>query len=445
MFKNLTFWVFVGALAGCLLAVTFGDHHWTKLPDPPLLYQLVLLAKTSFLQLLKMLIAPLIFFSLLGGLIGIGSVVRLRQLGGITIFYYLSTTAIAICIGLIAVFYIHPWTAYAGGSNSVLTATVQQGSLTIIDAKSDSVVAVIGHLLALAFVNPFSALVELNIVGIVTNAILIGLAMVLILPPESPLITLIDHINRVIAKILNWVILILPLGIFAIIFDFTLKLSGDSGAAGDILKQLISFGILIVAITLLHGIVVLPTLASLFAGIAPLTLFKKALRPLFVAFSTSSSSATLPVTMKTCEEELNISRGVTSFVLPLGATMNMDGTALFEAIAAIFLAYIYGIDLSMVAIFTVFFMTMIASIGAPGMPSASMAGMQIILLAVGIPLEAIGLLLVIERPLDAIRTAVNVEGDMVGAAVVQSYLNKEQRSSGEDGDFQKAAEPATGR
>jgi len=435
MLKNLTFWVFVGAFAGCLLAVAFGDHRWVNIPDPPILYQLVLLAKTAFLQLLKMLIAPLIFFSLIGGFISIGSVVKLKQLGGITIFYYLSTTAIAISLGLIAVFYIHPWTGYPAGSSSILASTVQQSSLTIIDAKSDSVMVVIRHLLELAFVNPFSALVNLNIVGIVTNAILIGLAMVLILPPESPLITLIDHINRVLAKILNWVILILPVGIFAIIFDFTLKLSGDSGAAGDILKQLISFGLLIVAITLIHGIVVLPVIGSLFAGITPVTLFKKSMRPLFVAFSTSSSSATLPVTMKTCEEELDISRGVTSFVLPLGATMNMDGTALFEAVAAVFLAYIYGIDLSMIAIITVFFMTMIASIGAPGMPSASMAGMQIILLAVGIPLEAIGLLLVIERPLDAIRTAVNVEGDLVGAAVVQNYLNK----GIEDQDLQQAA------
>ena len=126
--------------------------------------------------------------------------------------------------------------------------------------------------------------------------------------------------------------------------------------------------------------------------------------------------------MRTAEEELKVSPGVTSFVLPLGATMNMDGTALFEAIAAIFLAYLFGIELSTVMIFTVFLMSMVASIGAPGMPSASMAGMQMVLLAVGIPLEAIAILLVIERPLDTIRTAVNVEGDLVGTLVVQRYL-----------------------
>ena len=126
--------------------------------------------------------------------------------------------------------------------------------------------------------------------------------------------------------------------------------------------------------------------------------------------------------MRTAEEKLGVNNSVSSFVLPLGATMNMDGTALFEAMAAIFLAYLYGIELSTAMIITIFLMSMVASIGAPGMPSASMSGMQMVLLAVGIPLEAIAILLVIERPLDTFRTAVNVQGDLIGALVVQKYM-----------------------
>ena len=126
--------------------------------------------------------------------------------------------------------------------------------------------------------------------------------------------------------------------------------------------------------------------------------------------------------MRTAEEELQVDNSVSSFVLPLGATMNMDGTALFEAMAAIFLAYLYGIELSTVMIITIFLMSMVASIGAPGMPSASMSGMQMVMLAVGIPLEAIAILLVIERPLDTVRTSVNVEGDLIGTLVVQKYM-----------------------
>lgn len=146
---------------------------------------------------------------------------------------------------------------------------------------------------------------------------------------------------------------------------------------------------------------------------------------MIVAFSTSSSSSTLPVTIQTAERELSVDPKVSSFVLPLGATINMDGTALFEALAAIFLAYLYGIELSTILIITVFFMAMVASIGAPGMPSASMAGMQMVLLAIGVPLEAIAILLVVERPLDTIRTSLNVEGDIVGALVVNRYFKSQ--------------------
>jgi len=177
-------------------------------------------------------------------------------------------------------------------------------------------------------------------------------------------------------------------------------------------------------LTLVHGLIVLPTIGLVFARRSPLKTLRQISRPLLVAFSTSSSSATLPVSMQTCDEELGIHPSVSSFVLPLGATMNMDGTALFEAVAAIFLAYLYGIELSNIAVVTIFLMAMISSIGAPGMPTASMSGMQMVLIAVGIPLEAIAILLVIERPLDTLRTAVNVEGDLIGAMVVDHYTRR---------------------
>jgi Na+/H+-dicarboxylate symporter len=171
----------------------------------------------------------------------------------------------------------------------------------------------------------------------------------------------------------------------------------------------------------------LPLVAWLTTGQHPVRLVRSIAQPLLVAFSTSSSAATLPVSMKAAQEKLDVSQSVSSFVLPLGATMNMDGTALFEAVAAIFLAYLYGIELSTLMVITVFLMAMISSIGAPGMPTASMSGMQIVLLAVGIPLEAIAILLIIERPLDTFRTTVNVQGDLIGTLVVQHYLNRRDK------------------
>ena len=291
----------------------------------------------------------------------------------------------------------------------------------MIDPGSDSIVLVLSQILSLALTNPVSALVNLNIIGIVTNAILIGLAMVLALPKQSSLFGFIDQVNAVIIQVLKWVLKFLPIGIFAIIVDFTIKLGVGEGNSADFLTQLLQFSMLVISLTLFHGMVVLPLIAWFFGDKSPVKLLKQISRPLIVAFSTSSSAATLPVSMRTCDEELGIDSSVSSFVLPLGATMNMDGTALFEAVAAVFLAYLYGIELTTIMIFSVFLMSMVSSIGAPGMPSASMAGMQMVLLAVGIPLEAIAILLVIERPLDTVRTAVNVEGDIIGALIVNKY------------------------
>ncbi len=432
LLRNLTSWIVVGAACGVGLALITGD---ASLVDSSPLYSLVLLLKSGFLQLLKMLIAPMIFFSLIGGLLSIGTTVRLKRLGGLTVFYYLSTTSIAILIGLTIVLFIHPWTDYPAISALASDTAINQSQMTLIDPGNESVIEVLKQIVNQAFVNPFSALVDLNIIGIVTNAILIGLAMLLVLPSNSPVITLVEHVNMVIARLLGWVIMTLPVGIFAILFDFTTKISGESGASGVVLTQLFSFALLILIATMIHGILVLPGIAYLFSGLSPKTLFTKLARPLLVALSTSSSSATLPVSMKCAEEELGVSESVRSFVLPLGATMNMDGTALFEAIAAVFLAYLYGIELSTVSMITIVMMAMIASIGAPGMSSASMAGMQIILISVGIPLEAIGLLMVIERPLDTFRTAVNVEGDLIGTVVIQTRL---QRVSAETGELDVA-------
>ena len=399
IFKNLTFQVFVAALLGVGCASLIG----TPLAADSLLAETILLLKSTFLSALRMLIAPMIFFSLIGGIISIGDVLRLRRLGGVTVLYYLGTTFIAILLALFAVFFIHPWTNYPPSVEIMHAIPVGR----MIDPGSDSIVMVLQQILSLALTNPVSALVNLNILGIVANAFLIGVAMVIALPGKSPLFDVVTHINQVIFKILGWVIKFLPIGIFAILFDFTLKLADGEGHSVNFLTQLFQFALLVVGLTLIHGFI--------------------------VAFSTSSSAATLPVSMKACEEELGVSKSVSSFVLPLGATMNMDGTALFEAMAAVFLAYLYGIELSNIALITIFLMSMVASIGAPGMPSASMSGMQMVLLAVGIPLEAIAILLVIERPLDTVRTAINVEGDIIGTLVVSHFTVSESLAASDEG------------
>ena len=419
MLKNLTVQIVLAALLAILTARLIGDPHW--LTEPSGFYDIILMIKAAFLAALKMLIAPMIFFSLISGIASIGDVLKLRTLGTTTVAYYVVTTGLAIGLGLVAVFWIHPWEAYPPALESSLVLAESR----MLDPGSDSVVAIVKQLLLLAFTNPLSALVNLNIVGIVTNALLLGVAMVVALPEKSPVFNLVQDINQLIMTVLGWVIRTLPIGIFAIIFDFTLKLGVSDSFSESFLTQLLQFAVMVTGITLFHGFVMLPLLAWLTTGKRPISLIRAVSQPLLVAFSTSSSAATLPVSMKTAQEKLGADTSTSSFVLPLGATMNMDGTALFEAVAAIFLAYLYGIELSTLMIFTVFLMAMISSIGAPGMPTASMSGMQIVLLAVGIPLEAIAILLVIERPLDTFRTTVNVMGDLIGTHIVQHRLDRQ--------------------
>ena len=423
MLKNLTVQILIAAVVAAIGARLFGDSSWLTSPTP--FYDTILMIKVAFLAALKMLIAPMIFFSLISGISNIGNVVRLRRLGGVTVLYYLGTTGLAIVLGLIAVFWIHPWEAYPPALESSLVFSESR----MIDPGSDSLIAILKQILVMAFANPFHALVNLNIIGIVTSAILLGLAMVITLKPESPVFSIVRDLNQIIMTVLSWIIRLLPIGIFAIIFDFSLRLSISDEFSQDFLTQLLQFSVLVTGLTLFHGFVILPLVAWLTTGQHPVRLVRSIAQPLLVAFSTSSSAATLPVSMKTAQEKLGVSQSVSSFVLPLGATMNMDGTALFEAVAAIFLAYLYGIELSTLMVITVFLMAMISSIGAPGMPTASMSGMQIVLLAVGIPLEAIAILLIIERPLDTFRTTVNVQGDLIGTLVVQHYLNRRDQQA----------------
>lgn len=423
MLKNLTVQILIAAVVAAFSARLFGDSSWLTSPTP--FYDTILMIKVAFLAALKMLIAPMIFFSLISGISNIGNVVRLRRLGGVTVLYYMGTTGLAIVLGLIAVFWIHPWEAYPPALESSLVFSESR----MIDPGSDSLIAILKQILVMAFANPFHALVNLNIIGIVTSAILLGLAMVITLKPESPVFSIVRDLNQIIMTVLSWIIRLLPIGIFAIIFDFSLRLSISDEFSQDFLTQLLQFSVLVTGLTLFHGFVILPLVAWMTTGQHPVRLVRSIAQPLLVAFSTSSSAATLPVSMKTAQEKLGVSQSVSSFVLPLGATMNMDGTALFEAVAAIFLAYLYGIELSTLMVITVFLMAMISSIGAPGMPTASMSGMQIVLLAVGIPLEAIAILLIIERPLDTFRTTVNVQGDLIGTLVVQHYLNRRDQQA----------------
>ncbi len=386
----------------------------------PFLTELTAVLQTTFLAALKMVIAPLIFFSLLSGTMKLRSSGAMGRLGAVTVGYYLTTSAIAIAIGLIVVFFVHPWTQGPTFETLELPTSSPANEQTasapkLLTATDSSVTEVLGNLLRAMFVNPFTALADLNILGILTNALLIGLAAALALPKDSPLPRILDDITAIMYRVASWIIFLLPIGLFAIAYQMSERVDLST------LASLAQFAAVVFGATAFHGVIVLPVIAWLATGTTPLALLRAVTQPLLTALFTSSSAATLPLSLAAAKDKLGVDPAKAAFVLPLGATVNMDGTALFEGIAIVYLAYMFGISLDPGSIVVIFFVTMLASAGAPGIPSGSMAGLQVVMLAVGIPLEGIALLLLIERPLDTFRTAVNVEGDLVGSLVAQRW------------------------
>ena len=413
LFKSLPFQLMIAALLAwslaSLLPLSANFEHSTT-------FKLLMLTKTTYIGLLKMLVGIVVLFSLLQGITSIGSTSRLKTLGYKTIAFYSLTSTLAFCLGLGVSLAIPKW------PHLIDTAQVTIGNhVQLIDNSASSGGAIAEKLFSMALVNPFQALATTNLLAIVVFALLLGVALLASLPSKHPVFELISGLNIAINRVVSAVIKLAPLAVFAIVFQFTIQ-SGNS-----IFGELALFALLVFSLTLVHGGIVLPLLAKVFTGIKYSTLFRALSAPMAMAFATSSSSATLPLSLQTAQEDLGISQPTSSMVLPLGSIMNMDGTALFEGVAAIFLAQLYGIELGTSGLIMIFIMAMVSSIGAPGMPSGSMSGMQLVLLAVGIPLEAIAILLIIERPLDTFRTAVNVEGDLIAALVVDKWQNQSRK------------------
>lgn len=260
--------------------------------------------------------------------------------------------------------------------------------------------------------NPFKAMATGNVLGIIVFSLLLGLVLVTLGDRGRPALNVADSLNEAMMKMVEWVMLLTPYGVFSLI-AYQVARSG-----WDILLLLGKYMLCVLVALFVHGFIVLPILLFVLGRRSPLKFFSQVRNALGVAFSTSSSSATLPVSMEVSEHNAEVPAKVSGFVLPLGATINMDGTALYEAIAALFIAQIYGIDLGIGAQILIFMTAALAAIGAAGIPSAGTVTMVMVLSAVGLPLSGIGLILAVDRVLDMCRTTVNVWGDLIGAAIL---------------------------
>jgi Na+/H+-dicarboxylate symporter len=369
------------------------------------------LVGTLFVDLLKMVLIPLVFASISVGVASLRAHRQIHRVWVVTLGFFVLSMAIAIVLGLSAANIFRP------GAGMQLSMFADATSA--FAAKQMPLPEFFAQLLHGLFQNPVTALAQGNVLAVVMFALILGIALVVGGDRYKNFLLLLQELLELTLLIVGWIMRIAPLGIMALL----LNLAATQDAA--LLATLAKFIVVVIGTTLLHGVVVLPLILYLVTGMSPLRFWRGARDALVTAFATSSSSATLPVTLRCVEQHLHVKRDIAGFVVPLGATVNMDGTALYEAAAALFVANLAGIDLSFGQQLVVFFTAMLGAIGAPGIPSAGMVTMVVVLQSVGLPVEAIAILLPMDRLLDAFRTAVNVEDDMIASLVVQK-LTKEQ-------------------
>ena len=377
---------------------------------------------TIFLRLLLLVAVPLVLASLITGIASLADLRKLSRIGGKTIVLYLSTTLIALVIGLSIVNLLRPGETIPENLRTRLQLTYQSDAADReLDAQEAIQRGPLQPLVDMVPENLISATSNnRNMLNVVFIACLFGIALMLVQRDKAkPLLDFFESINAVIIKVVEMVIAFAPFGVFALIAGTITELSGDSSA--DVIQLLGALGFYCLVVILgmaMQALVTYPLLLRLFTPLKLRHFFRGIVPAQLVAFSTSSSAATLPVTMKNTKRNLGVSDEVASFVLPLGATINMDGTALYQAVAAVFIAQTLGIALDLSAQLTIIFMALLASIGTAAVPSAGVVMLVIILEAVGVPIAGIALILGVDRILDMVRTAANVTGDATVASVI---------------------------
>jgi Na+/H+-dicarboxylate symporter len=375
---------------------------------------------TLFINALKMLIVPLIASSIIVGVAGIGSTGNLGKLGGKTLLFYALTTLSAILVGLLLVNTVRP--GIVDGEPAA--------ELMALEADTENVQQRVGGRGAGDVVEIFLRMVPPNVVNAAAQGEMLGIIFFCLL--FGYFMTRLDHglaeplyrfwtaIFQIMMRMTEWVMMFAPIGVFWLVAKVVAQTGFD--AAGP----LISFALVVAGALVIHTLVTLPILLQFIGRVSPVAMIRAMAPAMLTAFSTASSSATLPITMECVERNAGVSNRISSFVLPLGATVNMNGTALYECVAAMFLAQAYGLELGFGTQFSIVAIALITSIGVAGIPSASLVAIAIILAAVGLPVEAIGVLFVFDRVLDMARTSVNVFGDACCAVIVARLEGEEK-------------------
>lgn len=357
-----------------------------------------------FLRLIKMIIVPLVFSTLVIGAASVGDVKKLGRMGGKTIIYYLGTTAFAIGIGLLLANTIVP------GAGLEIPVDAQY--------QAKEVPSVVQTLLEIIPTNPIEAMVKGNMLQIIAFALFVGVAINIAGPKAQHVFNFFDGFAEIMYKVTAFVMATAPIGVFGLIVPVVTQ----NGV--DVLAPLAKVILAVYLGCLIHALLVYSLSAKFLAKVSPIRFFKGVAPASLIAFSTCSSSGSLPVSFKAAEENLGVSKEVSSFVLPLGATVNMNGTALYLGVCALFIAQVYGLDLSFSQQMTIVLTGTLASIGTAGVPSAGLIMLTMVLASVGLPMEGIALIAGVDRVLDMARTCINVTGDICGALVIARSENE---------------------
>ena len=409
--------IIIGLLLGLAFGIVSTNFGWSSFTS-----NWIAPFGTIFINLLKLIAMPLVLSSLITGVASLSDVKKLSRIGGKTIAIYIGTTAVAVTIGLITVNTLKPGDKIPDSIKEKLQLTYEKDA----SKKTDTVQKVKnrGPLQPIIDIIPsnffFSASSNRNMLQVVFMAIFVGIGLIQIPHKRGkPVKDFFNSLNDVVIKLVDIIMLMAPYGVFALIAQTINKVAGNN--PNEILDLLGALGFYMIAVSLglfAHAMITYLGLLKLMTKMTFRKFFKGIAPAQLLAFSTSSSGATLPVTMERCEEELGVNEEVSSFVLPLGATINMDGTALYQAVAAVFIAQTLNMYLDITAQLTIVLTTVLASVGTAAVPGAGIVMLVIILEAVGVPSAGIALILGVDRILDMIRTTVNVTGDATVAVVI---------------------------
>ena len=397
MKKNFVWQIIAAFILAIIVGLIFGERANVVQPLGDL-----------FLRLIKFIIVPLILSTIIVGVTSAGDIKKLSRLGGKTISYYLITSFIAISIGLAAGFLFQPGTG--------ADVTVDEAA-TAAPAETEGVVQT---LLNIVPINPVEALTTGNVLQIIFFAIFLGIGIILVGDKAAPVQRFFDGLAEIMYKITALIMVLVPLGIFGLLAPIV----GEYGIS--VLLPLIKVILAVFIACVIHAGIIYSIAVKSLGNMSPLHFFKGIFPAAAVAFSTCSSSGTLPVTMKNTQENLGVSKETSSFVLPLGATINMDGTAIYQGVAVVFIAQYFGTELTFAQILMVALIGTLASIGTAGVPGAGLIMLTMVLAAINLPLEGIALIAGVDRILDMMRTSVNITGDASASVVVEASERKRE-------------------